>query len=56
MRKVYVTVTTRLIIHADEGVDMEEVLSDMDYNFASTTTGADIVDTEIQTWDITDSK
>lgn len=55
-RKVYVTVTTRLIIRADEGVDIDEVLSDMDYYFKSQTDGADIEDTDIRDWDITDSK
>lgn len=56
MRKVYVIVETRLIIHANEGVDIEEVLSNMDYNFVSVSEGADIIDTEIREWDITDSK
>lgn len=55
-RKVYVTVTTRLIIRADEGVDIDEVLSDMDYYFKSQTDGADIEDTDIRDWDITNSK
>ncbi|MDD1710957.1 MAG: hypothetical protein LUQ37_08645 [Methanoregulaceae archaeon] len=56
MRKVYVTVTTRLIIRADEGVNIESVLENMDYNFTSQTDGADIEDTEITDWKVTDSK
>lgn len=56
MRKVYVNVMTRLIIRANDGVDIEEVLSDMDYDFTSQTEGADIEDTEIKEWEITDSK
>lgn len=56
MRKVYVVVETRLIINADEGVNIEDVLSDMDYTFTSTTEGVDIVDTEIRGWDVQDSK
>ena len=55
-RKVYVNVTARLIIRADEGVDIETVLGDMEYSFTSQTEGADIEETEIQDWDITDSK
>lgn len=55
-RKVYVTVTTRLIIRADEGTDVNEVLENMDYDFTSQTDGAEIEDTEIRDWDITDSK
>jgi len=55
-RKVYVNVTTRLIIRADEGVDINDVLSDMDYDFTSQTDGADIEDTEVTNWEVTDSK
>jgi len=55
-RKMYVTVTTRLIIRADEGVEINGVLENMDYDFTSQTDGADIEDTEIQDWNVTDSK
>lgn len=55
-RKVYVNVTTRLIIRADEDVEIEGVLENMDYGFTSQTDGAEIEDTEIQDWEITDSK
>lgn len=55
-RKVYVNVTTKLIIHVDEGTDVNEVLENMDYDFTSTHDTADIIDTEIQDWNIIDSK
>jgi len=55
-RKVYVNVTVRLIIRADEGVEINDVLENMEYNFISQTEGADIEDTEVQDWEITDSK
>jgi len=55
-RKVYVNVTTRVIIRADEGVEINDVLENMEYNFTSQTEGADIEDTEVQDWEITDSK
>jgi len=55
-RKVYVDVTVRLIIRADEGVEINGVLETMDYNFTSQSDGANIEDTEIQDWVITDSK
>jgi len=55
-RKVYVNVTTRLIIRADEGVSINEVLENMGYSFTSNNDGADIEDTEITDWEITDSK
>lgn len=56
-RKVYVEVKTRLIIETDdEGIDVSEVVSEMEYDFASTTSGARIIDTEIQDYDVLDSK
>ena len=56
MRKVYVNVTARLIIQANEGVEIQNIIDEMDYNFKDTTGKADIVDTEIADWNIQDSK
>jgi hypothetical protein len=56
MRKVYVNVTTRLILNMDEGIELDDVISDMDYSFESTNTGADVVDSEITNYEVTDSK
>jgi len=56
MRKVYIDVKTRLIIRADDDQSIDEVLENMDYNFTSTNDGADVEDSEIQDWNITDSK
>ena len=56
MRKTYVTVTVKLLINADEGVDINEFLNEMDYSFKSATEGADIVDSSIEDTEITDSK
>ena len=55
-RKVYVEVTTRLIIRADEGQDIDEVLENMEYDFTSTHDSADIEESEIRSWEIKDSK
>jgi len=55
-RKVYVNVVTRLIINMDEGVDVDDVIADMDYNFSSSTDNADIIDTEIRDYNVLDSK
>lgn len=55
-RKVYVEIKARLIIEAEDGVNINEVLSEMDYDFSSNTAGASIVDTEIQEHEVTDSK
>jgi hypothetical protein len=57
MKKSYVTATVRLIVQHDENQDLEEVLENMDYDFtASEGDNADIVDTEIQSWEVTDAK
>ena len=57
MRKVFVNVIVRLIITADESEDINDILSEMDYHFsASESHGAEIVDSEITEWEITDSK
>lgn len=56
MRKVYVNLTVRLIIEAEEGVPINHVIQEMDYEMRSQTVDADIVDTEITDFEITDSK
>ncbi len=52
-RKIYITVKTRLIIEIEEGVEVNEVMQELDYNFISGTNGADIIDSEISEFDIT---
>lgn len=47
MKKVYVNVTTRLIIEMGETVTVEEVISEMDYDFYSSLRDATIIDTLI---------
>ena len=56
MRRVYVELKIKVIIDADEGVDISEVINEMDYDLCSTTYGADVYDTEIIDSNITDSK
>ena len=57
MKKVYVEVTTRLIINMDEDCTVEEVIENMDYEFtASKSTNADIVDMEIRDYEVKDAK
>ena len=56
MRKVYVNLTVRLIIQAEEGIEISDIIDEMDYSFKADTEGAEIVDTEIQEHEITDSK
>ena len=56
MRKVHVTVKVDLLIHANEGVEIGTVIDEMDYTFTSQTDGADIEDTEIKDYEVTDSR
>ncbi len=53
-RKVYVTVTVKLVLNVEDGVDINDVISEMDYSFSSE--DAYTLDTEILNFDITDSK
>ena len=55
-RKVYVDVKVRLIINMDEGIEVNTVLENMDYSFTSMTDDANIEDSEIEEWEVTDSK
>lgn len=53
-RKVYVTVTTRLVLRISEGTEVKKVLDEMGYEFTSP--DAIIEDTELVDYNITDSK
>lgn len=53
-RKVFVEVKARLVIDADEGVEISDVISEM--KFVSQIDEADIVDSEILNHEVTDSK
>lgn len=55
-RKVYVEVKVRLVIRMDEGVEVSEVINEMDYDFSDTTGNATVEDMEILGHEVTDSK
>ena len=55
-RKVYTEVTVRLIIDMDESESVDSVIENMDYEFTSNNDGADIVDMEIRSHEVKDSK
>jgi len=56
MDKVYVEVKVKLIIRTEPGVDIGNVIDEMDYSFESTTEDANIEDTEILDYEITYAK
>jgi hypothetical protein len=56
MRKVFVEVKVKLVLNMDEGVEVTDVINELNYNFQSTLDGADVEDTEILDHEVTDSK
>ena len=56
MRKVTVILEMRIVMSVDEGVEISEIVNELDYQINDTTTAADILDTEITDFEIEDSK
>jgi len=55
-RKVTVEVKIKLLIHADDDFPIENVMDDMEYDFRSCSDKADIMETEILDYTVTDSR
>jgi hypothetical protein len=55
-RKVWVEVKVRLSLEVDEGVEVASVMEEMGHEFTSSTSAASVVDSEILSHEITDSK
>ena len=55
-RKVYARLTINMILTVHEGVEVSDVLDVMDCNFVDTTGNATIEDTNIEHFEITESK
>lgn len=56
MRKVKVQLTVEMTMTIDDGVEVGEVIQELDYDFTDQTTKATIEDTEILDYDVVDSK
>ena len=56
MRKVTVKLEMQVVMRVDEGVEISEVVNELDYEVKDTTTAADILDTEITGYEVIDSK
>ena len=56
MRKVTVKLEMRIVMSVDEGVEISEVVNELDYTVNDTTTTADILDAEITGYEVVDSK
>ena len=48
MNKIYVEVTTRIIMESEEPIDVDDVISNMTYAFDANTEGVSFTDTEIR--------
>ena len=55
MRKVTIKLEIRIVMSVDEGVEISEVVNELDYQVNDTTTAADILDTEITGYEVVDS-
>jgi hypothetical protein len=55
-RKVNVEIKVKAIIVLDDDACLSDVINEMDYTFRDTTTKATIEDTEIDDWELTDSR
>ena len=56
MRKVKVKVEVELTMILNDGVSVDDIISDMDYDFYERTGNATITDTEILDYEVVDSK
>ena len=55
MRKVTVKLEMKIVMSVNEGMEISEVINELDYQVTDTTTAADILDTEITDYEIEDS-
>lgn len=55
MRKVTIKLQMRIVMSVDEGIEISEVVDELDYQISDTTTAADILDTEITDYEVVDS-
>ena len=56
MRKVTVKLEFQVILSVNEGIEIAEVINELDYQLTDTTTEADIVDVEMMDYEVIDSK
>lgn len=56
MRKVTIKLGMRIVMSVNEGIEISQVVNEMDCQINDTTTAANILDTEIIDYEIEDSK
>lgn len=55
-RIVTIGLNVQLILAVDEGVEIQEVVNELEYNFLDTTTQAEVLNETISGFEIIDSK
>ena len=55
MRKVTIKLAMRVVMSVDEGIEISQVVNELDYQLNDTTTAADILDIEITDYEVVDS-
>ena len=56
MSKVYLTLEVGLVINVNDGVEVTDIVNELDYDFTDTTGHATILDMAIEDYKIKDSK
>ena len=56
MRKVTVKLEMQVVMRVNEGVEISDLVNELDYDIRDTTTAADILNTEITDYEVIDSK
>lgn len=56
MREVNVTIVTKVIMLLTDDINVEDVISDMYYDFSPNTDGVRIVDTDLVDYTVVESK
>ena len=56
MRTVNVKVVVNLVIKADEDIEIGEIMDELEYNFTDTTTKAEVEDSEMVDYHVTNSR
>ena len=56
MRKVTLKLEMRIVMSVNEGVEISNIVDELDYQVNDTTTAAEVLDTEITGYEVVDSK
>ena len=55
-RKVIIALKIKVVMTADDDLEISDFVNELDYHITDTTTKADIIDTEILNFEVIDSR